>query len=309
MKPSPRSPLVALFTGLLLPGLGQIYCGEVARGAVFLLSFALLLPSAAWLAVHGPRALLSPVMVVGVLASLVLYLYAVLVAYRSARRLRQDFAPSAWNHGTVYLALFLFGHAFMLAPLASYANHQLVQTFKVPSASMMPSILPGDRFFADKRVGHPGGVKLRRGAIVVFLYPNDRTTMFVKRIVGLPGDRIEIDGTSIKANGVELRQEEVRDLGAPSLNRLLAQHQAFRESLDGVSYTVLWRKDADRKRLSLTVPSGQVFVLGDNRDAALDSRDFGVLPLADVTAVARQVWFSFDREDGVRLRRTGKLLD
>jgi signal peptidase I len=209
----------------------------------------------------------------------------------------------------VYLALFLFGHAFMLAPLASYANHQLVQTFKVPSASMMPSILPGDRFFADKRVGHPGGVKLRRGAIVVFLYPNDRTTMFVKRIVGLPGDRIEIDGTSIKANGVELRQEEVRDLGAPSLNRLLAQHQAFRESLDGVSYTVLWRKDADRKRLSLTVPSGQVFVLGDNRDAALDSRDFGVLPLADVTAVARQVWFSFDREDGVRLRRTGKLLD
>jgi signal peptidase I len=147
-----------------LPGLGQIYCGEVARGAVFLLSFALLLPSAAWLAVHGPRALLSPVMVVGVLASLVLYLYAVLVAYRSARRLRQDFAPSAWNHGTVYLALFLFGHAFMLAPLASYANRQLVQTFKVPSASMMPSILPGDRFFADKRVGHPGGVKLRRGA-------------------------------------------------------------------------------------------------------------------------------------------------
>jgi signal peptidase I len=133
--------------------------------------------------------------------------------------------------------------------------------------------------------------------------------MFVKRIVGLPGDRIEIDGTSIKANGVELRQEEVRDLGAPSLNLLLAQHQAFRESLDGASYTVLWRKDADRKRLSLTVPSGQVFVLGDNRDAALDSRDFGVLPLADVTAVARQVWFSFDREDGVRLRRTGKLLD
>jgi signal peptidase I len=94
------------------------------------------------------------------------------------------------------------------------------------------------------------------------------------------------------------------------LHRLrIARRCVPRETIDGRSYTVLWRKDSEHKSLSLTVPNGQVFVLGDNRDAAQDSRHFGVLPLADVTAVARQVWFSSDGEDGVRLRRVGKLLD
>jgi signal peptidase I len=304
-----RRPLLAVLAALLLPGLGQIYCGELARGALVLLSFAMLLPGAAWLAVHAPRVLLSPIVVVAVLASLLVYLYAAVAALRSARRLRQGFVPGPWNRGIVYFALFMLGHVFLLAPLAGHARGELVESFKVPSASMLPTILPGDRFLADKRVGHPGGVKLWRGAIAVFLYPNDRTMMYVKRIIGLPGDRVDLDGTSLKVNGIELRQQVLTSLGTPSLDRMLADHQAVRESVEGTSYTVLWRKDGEHKPLSLTVPNGQVFVLGDNRDASQDSRHFGVLPLADVTAVARQVWFSSDREEGVRLRRVGKLLD
>jgi signal peptidase I len=169
--------------------------------------------------------------------------------------------------------------------------------------------MPGDRFFADKRAGHPGGVKIRRGAVAVFLYPNDRTTLFVKRIIGLPGDRVEMDGTSVKVNSVDIRGEELHDLGDPALNRLLDDHQAFRESVDQGNYTVLWRKNGKREQLSLVVPNGQVFVLGDNRDASHDSRHFGTLPIADVTAVARQVWFSADAQDGIRLRRSGRRLD
>jgi signal peptidase I len=304
-----RRPLVALFAGLLLPGLGQVYNGEPARGAALLFSIAMLLPSAAWLALHGPRSLLSLVIGVGVLVSIAIYVYSVKAAYRTAARLRDGFVPGPWNRGTVYFVLFVFGHLFVLSPLAGYAKGHLIETFKVPSASMLPTIMPGDRFFADKRAGHPGGVKIRRGAIAVFLYPNDRTLLFVKRIIGLPGDRVEMDGMSVKVNGVEIRGEELRDLGDPALNRLLEQHQAFRESADQGSYTVLWRKDGKREQLSTVVPNGQVFVLGDNRDAAHDSRHFGTLPIADVTAVARQVWFSADPQDGIRLRRLGTRLD
>ena len=304
-----RRPLVALFAGLLLPGLGHVYNGEPAQGAALLISVAMLLPSAAWLALHVPRPLLSLVVVVGVVASLSIYVYSVKAAYRTAARLREGFTPGPWNRGYVYFVLFVFGHMLVLSPLAGYAKGHLLETFKVPSASMLPTILPGDRFFADKRVGHRGGTKIRRGAIAVFVYPNDRTTMYVKRVIGLPGDRIEIDGTSVKVNGVDIRHEELHDLGDSQRNRLLEEHLAFRESGDRGGYTVLWRKDGKREQLSTVVPNGQVFVLGDNRDASHDSRSFGVLPMADVTAVARQVWFSANAEDGIRLRRTGTLLD
>lgn len=305
----PRRPLVALFASLLLPGLGQVYNGEPARGAALLFSVAMLLPSAAWLALHGPRSALWLVIVVGVVASLAIYVYSVVAAYRSAARLCDGFSPGPWNRVVVYFVLFVFGHLFVLNPLAGYAKGHLIETFKIPSASMLPTIFPGDRLFADKRVGHPGGEKLRRGAIAVFVYPNDRTTLFIKRVIGLPGDRVEIDGTLVKVNGVGIRHEELHDLGDPALNHLLGEHQAFRESADQGGYTVLWRKDGKHDQLSTVVPNGQVFVLGDNRDSSHDSRHFGVLPIADVTAVARQVWFSADSRDGVRVRRIGKLLD
>jgi signal peptidase I len=304
-----RRPLVASVASLLLPGLGQIYNGEVGRGAVLLLSLAVVLPSAAWLAVHGPRSTLFLFVFAGVLATFAVYAYSVKAAYRSAARLRDGFVPGPWNRGVVYLAVFLFGHVFVLGSAAHFTKANLLETFKVPSASMLPGILPGDRFFADKRVGHPGGRKLRRGDIAVFVYPNDRTMMFVKRIIGLPGDQVVLDGTRVTVGGVELVREAVHDLGSASANRLLDDHVAFRESGDGILYTALWRKDGQHAPLSLTVPNGHVFVLGDNRDASQDSRNFGVLPIADITGVARQVWLSIDPHDGLRLGRTGALLD
>ena len=137
-----RRPLVALFAGLLLPGLGQVYNGEPARGAALLFSVALPLPAAAWLALHGPRRLLSLVIVVGVLASLVIYVHSVKAAYRTAARLRDGFSPGQWNRGFVYFVLFVFGHLFVLNPLAGYAKNHLIETFKVPSASMGLPVRP-----------------------------------------------------------------------------------------------------------------------------------------------------------------------
>jgi signal peptidase I len=304
----PRRPLLAVFAGLLLPGLGHVYCGQAARGASWLLSVAIVVPVSAWLALHGPAVLLSAIVVLGGAVALALYVASVKSSYRLARSAEAG-APGPWNRGHVYFACFALGHLLVLSPLTAFTKDHLIEAFKVPSASMVPAILPGDRFFADKRVGHRGGPPVHRGDVAVFVYPNDRTTMYVKRVVGLPGDRIQIDGMQVLVNGQTIVSDEVHDLGSAELNRTLADHRAFRETVDGRSYTVLWRKDGAHDAVTTIVPNGQVFVLGDNRDSSRDSRQFGTLPLADVSGVARQVWFSAGSDSGLRFRRTGKVIN
>jgi signal peptidase I len=209
----------------------------------------------------------------------------------------------------VYALYIVVGYVFVLAPLTASVRRDLLEAFVVPTASMSPGILPGDRIFADKTAGQPGGTKLWRGALVVFIYPNDRTNIFIKRVVGLPGDHVEITGPNLRINGRSVSRPTVEPL--PST---FAGLRAFRERGDRGEYTVLWPQshataNAAESPVSFVVPDGQLLVLGDNRSASVDSRRFGTVPIADVKAVARQVWFSRSAADGVRWSRLGKLLD
>jgi signal peptidase I len=228
-------------------------------------------------------------------------------AWRCARQADQDRRP--WQQPLVYVLAAVIAYLFVLAPFTAYARDNLIETFQAPSASMLPTIVPGDRFLADKRVNRPGGISLARGDVALFVYPNNRTMIFVKRIIGLPGDSVEIDGTSIQVNGRELRGAEVQDLGDPLRNQLLADHQAFQESGDHGHYTVLWKKDAAVSKRIFVVPNAHIFVLGDNRGASVDSREFGVVPVADVKAVARQVLLSYRAGEGLRWSRLGKTIE
>lgn len=299
----PRVPILALASGLLLPGLGQVYAGYPARGAGVLLGVAVLPIVTAWLSLMGPSRTLWLVVLAGVLAGVGVYAWSVVDAWRLARR---NPGPGAsWQRPFVYLLCVVVAYLFALFPLVGYARDQLLEAFYVPSASMLPTIVPGDRFLADKRVNRPGGVAAWRGAVAVFIYPDQRTQMYVKRIIALPGDRVDIDGTAILVNGRALGGRELHDLGDPVRNHLLADHVAIEEQGERGPYTVLWKKEGARERNSFVVPSGSVFVLGDNRDGSRDSRQFGVVPLADVKAVARQVFLSYSPDEGVRWSRLG----
>jgi hypothetical protein len=114
-------------------------------------------------------------------------------------------------------------------------------------------------------------------------------------------------------NGRDLSSET--DVFGDCEPRELAHQQCVRERSDHGSYSVLWpvsgtnTSEAAREQRSWTVPNGQVFVLGDNRGTAVDSRSIGTVPLADVLGVARQVWFSRSPTGGVRWERIGRRLD
>jgi signal peptidase I len=305
-----RKPLVAMAGSLIMPGLGQVYNGELSKGLSLFLLFAFVLPVFSFAAVRGPSSWLFGCVLIAVISGLAIYFYCVRDAYVAARRIGVGYRPLPFNQPHFYLGLLFFGYFFVLGQLSDYVKRDLIQAFKIPSLakSMEPSILPGDQFFADKRINSPGTQKVRRGDAAVFIYPNDRTTIYVKRVIGLPGDQIEIHNDDVLVNGTSIRGEEVENLGSRELNAMLPDHVAYREHGDKEDYIVLWKRNRPTPSLKFSVPNGQVFVLGDNRDESSDSRHFGPVSLNDIIGKARQVYFSRGPQ-GIRLGRIGTRLD
>jgi signal peptidase I len=302
-----RRPILAMTLSLMLPGLGQVYNGEVYKGALLFALLALLPASSAWLAVEVGGRWLFILVILGVALAIAVYLVSVIDAHRVARTRGDGYVLRPYNQAYAYLALFLAGYFFVLTPAVQHTKDAWLELFKIPTSSMLPTLWPGDRLFADKHVNRPGAPRIWRGAVAIFTYPNDRTLTYVKRVIGLPGDLVEIRGTAIVVNGRSIQAEPVTDLGSARRNALLADHVAFREIGDRASYLTLWNKSAAHGESALEVPPGHVFVMGDNRDATQDSRHFGVVPLTDIVGIARQILIAADHE-GVEWRRTGEII-
>lgn len=305
-----RKPLIAAAASMIMPGLGQVYNGELAKGLSLFLIFAFVVPVFCYAAVHGPAAWMMGLVLIAVLCGLAIYIFCIYDAAASARKIGANYRTQPYNQLHVYLALLFFGYFFVLGQLSSYVQRDLIQAFKIPPKgfSMAPSILPGDQLFADKRINAPGAYKVLRGDPAIFVYPNDRTTIYIKRVIGLPGDEVEIRGADVFVNGKSIRGEEVKELGNAELDRMLGDHVAYKEHGEKGDYVVLWRRDRNPQFPKTTVPNGSVFLLGDNRDDSLDSRSFGSVSLTDLIGRARQVWLS-SAAGRLRLERIGLRLD
>jgi signal peptidase I len=304
---SQRNPKIALALSLIMPGLGQVYNGEIAKGLSLFLIFAFAIPACIWLGMQI-SVLLSLLALMGVLITVFIYGLCVMDAFKMAKRIGPHFQLGPANRPYVYLAILFFGYFFVLLQLSEYTQTHLAQFFTVPSKSMVPNVLQGDYFFADKRVNSPGAKhSIKRGDVGIFVYPNDRTTIYIKRIVGMPGDKIEITANDLTVNGKSIRGEQVSALGSDELNQLLVDHNAYLEKAEsGEVYPVLWKKNSQQQTISVTVPDGYVYLLGDNRDESMDSRKFGPVPLTDVIGIAKQVMFSASADAGFRVFRIGK---
>lgn len=179
----------------------------------------------------------------------------------------------------------------------------------VPTGSMKPTILPGERIFVNKvaydlkipftriRLAHwadPG-----RGDVVVLFSPADGKRL-VKRVVGLPGDVIEMRHNHLYVNGEEADYEEYDALYLEELGYQpkTGAVQLLKEELDGNEHPVLWITYAPvaSNFPSMVVPEGQYFVMGDNRNQSRDSRWFGVVDRERIVGQATAVVVSFDKE-------------
>lgn len=305
-----RNPLLAVLAALLMPGLGQLYNGQINKGFFIFLIFIGSVPFLVLGSLYLPESLLLIVLIIHVITMIGIYVYGVIDSYRMARRVSDGYSLRFYNQPAAYIAALLFGYIMIIIPLTNYSRQHFVEAFRIPSNSMMPSLMRGDFFLADKRVNCLGCKhQIKRGDLVLLVYPNNRTLIYIKRVIGLPGDTVEINNTEVRVNGVSIRANKITDLGSETLNSLLKTNIAYMEKSEFGTYPVLWQKDAKRKDISITVPNGTALVLGDNRDHTNDSRNFGTVPLVDIIGKAKQIWFSWDVKEGIRWERLGKSLE
>jgi signal peptidase I len=199
----------------------------------------------------------------------------------------------------------------------------LVEPFRIPSGSMMPGLLAGDFILVNK---FTYGIRLpvinkkviglgspRHGDVMVFRFPGDPGTNFIKRVIGLPGDRIAYRDKQLAINGQVMPQTPQGDYtyserGDP------ADHVVFtrklRETIDGREHDILVSEGAGSGTFEFTVPPGQYFVMGDNRDRSNDSRYWGTVPEENVVGRAFFIWFSWDTvKGGVAWSRIGNSIE
>ena len=169
--------------------------------------------------------------------------------------------------------------------LALFVRTFVFQAFKIPTGSMEPNLLVGDHLIVNKMISAPTasaferailpGREVRRGDIVVFKYPVDPERDFIKRVIGLPGERLELRRKKIYINGQPLEEPYAHLLEPPAP--------------EGSPK----RDDVREEYGPVTVPPGQYFMMGDNRDNSQDSRFWGFLPKSYLKGQALFIYFSF----------------
>ncbi len=184
----------------------------------------------------------------------------------------------------------------------------LVEPFRIPSGSMMPTLLVGDFILVNKfsyGVRLPvAGTKIldiaepARGDVVVFRYPKDPSLDYIKRVVGLPGDRVGYFNKTIYINGKPVDQEEIgRYVGIGSgLNSTGASHRV--EHLGEIKHDILINTAQRAREGEFVVPEGEYFVMGDNRDNSNDSRFWGTVPEDHLVGKAFMIWMNWDSSAG-----------
>jgi signal peptidase I len=195
----------------------------------------------------------------------------------------------------------------------------LVEPFKIPSSSMVPTLLVGDFILVNK---FTYGIRLpvvnrkvvplndpRRGDVMVFRYPEDPSLDYIKRVIGVPGDRVEYRNKRLSVNGAPVPLRQVDDY--LSKERMQFSRR-YVETINGVEHEILVEDDApafiapsrafphasncnyNMNGLACTVPPGHYFMMGDNRDNSSDSRVWGFVPDENIVGKAFFIWLNLN---------------
>lgn len=173
--------------------------------------------------------------------------------------------------------------------LALFIRTFVVQAFKIPTGSMENNLLIGDHLLVNKFVFGPSlgswdrallpERTIRRGDVIVFKYPGNRERDFIKRVIGLPGETLEVRNKKVYIDGKMLDEPYVHYLEPPQSPSAYAEITSF---------------DLRERYGPIAIPAGKYFMMGDNRDNSEDSRYWGLLPEEDVKGKAVMIYWSYE---------------
>jgi signal peptidase I len=218
------------------------------------------------------------------------------------------------------------GSFFPVIALVFFLRSFLYEPFKIPSSSMVPTLLVGDLILVNK---YTYGIRLpvlnkkvieinnpQRGDVMVFKYPMDMTQDYIKRVIGVPGDKITYENKRLTVNGKPVAYTALEDYLD---DEHLVYNKQYQENLTGVSHKILNNEQAATLNLgdvkafphnenctykyegfTCVVPEGNYFMMGDNRDNSADSRYWGFVPDKNIVGKAFFVWMNLSN-----LRRIG----
>ena len=186
-----RKGWIAAVAGFTMPGMGQIYNGELLKGLCFFIISVVTPFTGLWLSTRlTDRCLFMGVITTAVL-SLAVYAFAIIEAFRNASRQRIEYDLKAYNRWCFYVAMWMLGSLIITSFAWSYTRKNVIECYKIVTESMKPEVLKGDRVIVDKTAYKRVSPKV--GDVVVFTFPDDRRKVYIKRIEGLPGDRIKLE--------------------------------------------------------------------------------------------------------------------
>ena len=276
----PRNPWIAALLSLLTIGLGQVYAGAPKRGVGFFILYRLLsIVFLTLLVVLAPKTGL----LLFVSFIIVCPLFVLIDAARIAKSHREYYECKRYNKWYYYLLIPII-ITISIDPLTvGLVRHYIIQAYTIPSGAMKDTILVGDRIITDKLIYQHSDPQ--RGDVIVFIYPLDPSKDFIKRVVAVGGDTVQLMDKKLLINGQLVDEPFVRY----SDPKIRSGETSPRDNLG-----------------PLQVPEDQYFVMGDNRDESYDSRFWRFVPRSEVKGKARSIYFSWDKDNAsVRWERIG----
>ncbi len=277
-----RRPWLAFTLTQICPGLGQLYNGDI-RWMMISVVVSLVL------AVYGTFFLFDSLqkLLVLIAIGLVLDIWLSIQAFLKARQIKEmELRPYQrwWVYFLFIVVLYGMPDGYgLLFP-------SRIRSFQIPSESMVPNLLVGDRLVADGWSYWWGEPK--RGDIIVFDYPREPSIKYVKRLIGLPGDTIELKQGELYINAKPVPKRSSGQAAVEGGGRA----SEYIENLDGLEHTIYRTQPENNENYGpQTVPPGKYFMMGDNRDRSSDSRVWGFVSRKEIIGRMVYVYFSWDK--------------